>query len=708
MKDCISKFLFRSAVAIFIGCTAASSEAALFSKDLRDALVRSSDAGKISVILRLKQRGDVAALRERGTRRVRIAVLNLLKDTARLSQKSILDKLYRAKKVTRITPLWIINGIAISAEAGFLYEIENWSGIERIDLDQVIEAPVVASGPSSEPAWNITAIRAPELWELGITGTGIVVASMDSGVDYLHPDLAGRWRGGENSWFDPNGEHLTPFDSNPIGHGTSVMGVMIGGSASGTAIGVAPGARWIAVKIFNDSGEASLSSIHLGFQWLMDPDGDPLSDDAPDVVNNSWGFDADGDCIEEFKEGIEVLRAAGIGVVAAAGNSGPSDGSSISPANYADVVSAGSVDDSGTIASSSSRGPSACDGAIFPDLVAPGVSITSADRTFGGAFPDSYSVLSGTSFAAPHLAGAMALLMSAFPHLTAYEIEDSLIEAGWDLGEPGPDNAYGYGLTDVMEAYLNITYRSSIRGYYNAILDREPDIGGAEWWLSAIKDLTSFCIDRREGFGGLAQIFFESDEYALRAKDERGYVIDLYESFLRRTPSEGEIGYWIGELQSGKNRNAVLLSFLYSEEFSAILDGLFGQGDSRPECNMVNDFYRGFLSRFPDEGGFMFWRGMIRDAQCQGSEAVLGVCREIAHLFSESPEYLDRARGNGEYVEDLYNAILRRGPDMEGYSFWLGLIESRVLTRSQVLDFFLDSPEFSLRVSDIVKAGCLN
>ena len=90
------------------------------------------------------------------------------------------------------------------------------------------------------------------------------------------------WRGGSNSWYDPYGQHpAVPTDMS--GHGTWTMGVMVGGDAGGTSLGVAPEAQWISVKIFNDQGGATATAIHLGFQWLLDPDGDPATPDAPDV-----------------------------------------------------------------------------------------------------------------------------------------------------------------------------------------------------------------------------------------------------------------------------------------------------------------------------------------------------------------------------------------------------------------------------------------
>jgi subtilisin family serine protease len=170
------------------------------------------------------------------------------------------------------------------------------------------------------------------------------------------------------------------------------------------------------------------------------------------VVNASWGLTGTaGQCITEFSTDIEVLKAAGIALAIAAGNDGPSPLTSLSPANNPPGFAAGAVDADLTIASFSSRGPSACDGTVYPELVAPGVNINTADLSFGGM--PLYAVVSGTSYAAPHAAGALALLAEAFPSAGVAQLEAALTASAHDLGVAGEDNSYGYGLADVHAAY---------------------------------------------------------------------------------------------------------------------------------------------------------------------------------------------------------------------------------------------------------------
>lgn len=417
---------------------------------LQERLKTLAQGEEVKVIITLSEKTDLDLIKDKEKKVRRSRIIKSLRAQADATQRPLKSFLER-KGARKIIPLWIVNGIAAAVPAEIVTALANFPGVESVTLDYTIPSPAVTYGTAALPEWNLDAVKAPELWGLGYTGEGIVVANMDTGVDIDHPDLQSGWRGGSNSWYDPNGEHPTPYDGN--GHGTQTMGIMVGGDAGGTSIGAAPGAQWIAAKIFNDSGTTSSSVIHQSFQWLLDPDGNPDTDDAPDVVDNSWGSDEAGICSLTFQPDIGALNASGIMSVFSAGNLGPLSSTSVSPANNPGSFAVGATDASNTIDSSSSRGPSACDGSLFPHVVAPGVNIRTSDLTFGGVFPDSYATVTGTSFAAPHAAGAMALLLSAFPLLTPSEAESALVQTAMDLGVTGPDNDYGHGLIDIMAAF---------------------------------------------------------------------------------------------------------------------------------------------------------------------------------------------------------------------------------------------------------------
>ncbi|MBI5454906.1 MAG: S8 family serine peptidase [Deltaproteobacteria bacterium] len=416
---------------------------------LESLLKTLGESEEARVIVKLKGRADLAPARripDRGERRA--LIIKELRGVSERSQEEIRPLLEESGK--RPEGLWIINSVALSATPGLIRELARHPAVESVRFDAVVLAPPVVTVEAA-PEWNLSAIGVEEVWARGFTGRGAVVAALDTGVDADHPDLKDRRRLGPGSWFDPNNEHTEPYDAS--GHGTAVMGVMAGGSASGGAIGTAPDAVWIAAKIFNDKGYAYLSGIHSAFQWALDPDNNPDTNDAPDVVNNSWGLQNPGGCDNEFLVDVDALEAAEISAVFAGGNSGPLASTSLSPANYAEGLSTGSLNSSGVVSDFSSRGPSACDGGSFPDITAPGESIKSAGLTNGGMYPDSYSYVSGTSFAAPHLSGAIALLSSAFPTAARAEIEAALVDSARDLGATGPDNSYGRGMIWVDGAY---------------------------------------------------------------------------------------------------------------------------------------------------------------------------------------------------------------------------------------------------------------
>ena len=356
--------------------------------------------------------------------------------------------------------LWLANAIALRVRADRVAPLVRQPGVERIYLNERIELPPgprapVPAGPTVQAGfafWNLSDTRITDLWALGYDGQGTVVATLDTGVDPLHADLGSRWRGGTNSWYDPNGEHAAPFDAD--GHGTGVMGLVLGGGSLGVDIGAAPGARWIAAKVFDDSGATTLAKIHLTFQWLLDPDGDPATDDAPDIANNSWALPDPNLCSGEFAGDIAALRTADIAVVFSAGNFGPDAGTSVAPANDPGSLSVGALDYYGDVSLTSSRGPSACGGGIYPRLAAPGEDIFTTALTGGGANPNATAYYSGTSFAAPHVAGTLALLKGAFPDLPMPDLERAIETGAQDLGTPGPDNDSGAGYLDAAAAYL--------------------------------------------------------------------------------------------------------------------------------------------------------------------------------------------------------------------------------------------------------------
>lgn len=333
------------------------------------------------------------------------------------------------------TPYYLVNGLEV--EGGLLLRL--WL-MTRADVASVLPSPelrplpdwaasiwTIAQRQSSpdeeEPAqssWNLAQIGAPRVHsELGITGRGIVVGIADSGVQFDHPELATtyRGRGGDHnfSWFDPWTGSPAPVD--PMGHGTHVAGIAVGAQT-----GVAPGATWFACA--NLARNLGNPARYLDcFQFMFAPfplDGDPLRDGDTDraahVIANSWGCPQaiEGCSPQLFLPALAALRLGGVFVVAAAGNEGPACASLTDPpAIHAQVMSVGAVDADGYPAEFSSVGPVTVDGSnrIKPDLVAPGVEIRSAIPSNG------YAEFSGTSMAAPHVVGVVALLWSANPDL---------------------------------------------------------------------------------------------------------------------------------------------------------------------------------------------------------------------------------------------------------------------------------------------------
>lgn len=262
--------------------------------------------------------------------------------------------------------------------------------------------------------------------------------------------------------------------------------------------------------------------------------------------------------------------------------------------------------------------------------------------------------------------------------------------------------------TGVPSATFAANVSAVITGYYETILGRSPDSGGLAFWTSEANRVVALGADVREVFFAMSIQFFSSAEYAAKNASDTQYLTDLYRTFFIREPDGPGLAFWQGELNAGISRSALLMSFLFSAEFSNQMTTLFGTVSVRPEVNMTIDLFRGALGRLPDDAGFAFWLGRIRTAQCQGAADVSAEVNSLAGLFFTSPEYGARARSTPDFVGDLYNAFLRRGPggDSAGYNFWVSQITGGAQTRDQVRSAFTPSAEFQARVAAVIAAGC--
>jgi hypothetical protein len=362
----------------------------------------------------MSEQADLSGLSSISDRSARLtATYHRLVDTANRTQaplRHLLDDLHIA-----YTPYYLVNGILVDAGAELRPLLSGQSGVDRVLYDQRLRplpapVPTVTGDLGSEdagPVDSIAEIGAKKVWADGDTGQGITIGSSDSGVDGTHQDLQAGFRGGDDSWYDPWNGTRSPTDH--IGHGTHTLGIAVGRNG----IGVAPGAQWMGC-VDLDRAYGSPSGYLSCLQFMLAPfpyGGNPFTDgrpaDAADILTNSWGcVPIEGCDSDALRPATDALAAAGIYVVAAAGNSGPACGTIVDPpAVDRNVMTVGAAD-----LTVSSRGPTP-QGLTKPDLLAPGHAIYSAMP--GGTF----GLMSGTSMAAPHVAGVVALMWSANPKL---------------------------------------------------------------------------------------------------------------------------------------------------------------------------------------------------------------------------------------------------------------------------------------------------
>ncbi|GGI15435.1 S8 family serine peptidase [Gottfriedia solisilvae] len=403
---------------------------------------------------------------------VRSAIVSSLRNTALETQSGLLEYLEKAKQnkeVTSFQSFYIVNSIAVTGSKKVMEELSTYSEVAKIlpnETRQLItpqktmKISTNRNVNSNTVEWGVERVGAPQVWKMGIDGTGIVVASIDTGVQWDHPALKEKYRGFDanspeqvnhsTNWFDAVNGKDAPYDD--IKHGTHTVGTMVGSEPNGSnQIGVAPGAKWIAVKAFAPNGGTDVDLIEAG-EWVLAPkdnEGNPHPELAPDIVNNSWGGGAGLD--EWYRPMVQSWRAADIFPVFAAGNSGYyGEGTISAPANYPESFAVGATDFENALAPFSSRGPGPYE-ETKPNVSAPGANIRSAVPT--GDYEDGWS---GTSMATPHISGVIALVKQANASLSIEQIENLLMDTAIPLSNTEypntPNSGFGHGFVNVYNA----------------------------------------------------------------------------------------------------------------------------------------------------------------------------------------------------------------------------------------------------------------
>ena len=460
---------------------------------LADYMKRAGDGERISVVLLLERQltadarrallSDPRARDKRERRRLLIAELKRIAQTDQAGLLRFLNAAQRREQVRNVRSLWLTNAIGVTAPKAIIQRLTAFSEIRSIYLD--IPRPVKGA-----PAWGVTQIRADQVWALvptGYNGTGVTVGILDTGVDYDHPDLVnrmwintpedidndGRFTAADNNGIDEDGNGFiddvvgwnfsgagnnNPDDVN--GHGTHVAGTVAGDGTGGTATGVAPGARIMALREASSIALSTQQECWAGMQYALA--------NGADLINFSSGWlDTWAPMYATWRNNITTLMDGGVLFVTIAHNDANTTGAPNNvrtPGRVPLAVTVGATDNADAIAAFSNNGPVTWQtvapffdypwppGLLKPDVSAPGVNVNST--TMGGGY--SGNTWSGTSMAAPHVAGLAALLLDEDPSLTPYQLKFLLEETAVDLGAAGADNVFGWGRIDALAA-INYT-----------------------------------------------------------------------------------------------------------------------------------------------------------------------------------------------------------------------------------------------------------
>ena len=416
---------------------------------------------------------------------------SILKDIVENSQVELMSVLHDYEmvgKVKDIRQLWVIDAVGVRITPSLIAVIANLPGIDRIHLDEErhvlpVESEVYPAQPTDDPTWSVNIVGGPAVWAQGYQGQGVIVAVVDTGVNYNHTDLMNRmWDGSPtyplHGWDFYNNDN-DPYDDHIYGgHGSHVSGIVAGDGTSGTQTGIAPQGTIMAVKTINSIGNGNETQSMQGMQFALD--------NGADIITMSlrWVISLNPDKVA-WRTLSDNMLAAGMNHTNAAGNEGQYLSSypipnnigtpscipppwhhpdQIQPGAQSGVVTVASTTQSDVRSVFSSKGPCSWEninpwndylyqggslqGYLAPDIAAPGSDIISCTNQSNNG----YLTMSGTSMATPQVAGIMALMLSKDPTLTPEQIDELVETTAVEKGAPGKDVEYGSGRIDALAA----------------------------------------------------------------------------------------------------------------------------------------------------------------------------------------------------------------------------------------------------------------
>ncbi|MCD4733072.1 S8 family peptidase [bacterium] len=508
---------------IFLLLIASLALAGTLSPELEQELLAQPD-GLLSVVVFMAERPAEVLATDFGTalskdqrRELRLSALHELAERTQAPLRSLLHQPALEGRTEDIRSLTLLNAVALRADTEIIRILSEQPCVEEIALSYDSADALCGVSETADLVWGVDIIGADTVWnDLGYTGVGTVVAIVDDGCDIEHPDLA------DHVWVNPgevpdnglddddNGHiddiygwdfwaHNNTIRGDSGNHGSHTAGTALGDGTNGTQTGVAPDALLMSVKTFSDDGRSTEYIVWDGMEYAAEM--------GADVISCSFGWKQSQTSNQtRWRELCENIVDLGVVIVAASGNEGdwddlPAPNNIRTPGDVPCVITVGATDVRDNIANWSSYGPVEWDfdspyndhphppGLIKPDIAAPGVGIMSLYGHGTG-----YHILSGTSMAAPHVAGAVALLLSAVSELTPAEVRSYLEESALELGDIGKDNYYGAGR---LQADLAATTALTGLRFADFSLSQNEDGITLNWEITKPSEIDSFHLLRR-------------------------------------------------------------------------------------------------------------------------------------------------------------------------------------------------------------------